>query len=59
MNNIPLGAKYYYQRTYYKTGWHYALYFAKGSWRQSASVTNEALALNGVKIYQAAIKKPS
>ena len=50
MNNIPLDAEYYYQRTYYKFGDHYALYFANGSWRQSASVTNEVLVLNGAKI---------
>ncbi len=50
MNNIPPGAEYYYQHTYYKFGEHYALYFANSSWRQSASVTNEELALSATKI---------
>lgn len=50
MNNIPPGAEYYYQHTYYKFGDMYALYFANGSWRQSASVTNEELALHANKI---------
>ena len=50
MNNIPKGAEYYYQHTYYKFGDMYALYFVNGSWRQSASLTNEELALYGVEI---------
>ena len=50
MNNIPPGAEYYYKHTYYKFGEMYALYFANGSWRQSASVTNEELALSATKI---------
>lgn len=50
MNNIPKGAEYYYQHTYYKFCEHYALYFANSSWRQSASVTNEELALHATKI---------
>lgn len=50
MNNAPLSAEYYYQGSYYKLGEYYALYFANGSWRHSASVTNEELVLNADEI---------
>ena len=50
MNNIPTGAEYYYQHTYYQFGKCYARYYANSTWRESASVTNEELALEAVEI---------
>ena len=50
MNNIPRASAYYYQHTYYRFGEHYARYYARGIWRDSASVTNEDLVLNGIEI---------
>ena len=50
MTNIPQGAEYYYQDTYYKLGVMYAMYFSGGSWMQGALVSNEELVLNGVKL---------
>jgi hypothetical protein len=47
----PEDAEYMYSYNYYKLGSFYALYLlVNGSWRESASVTNEMLIREGVKL---------
>jgi hypothetical protein len=52
MNNIPTGSTYYHQHTYYQFGECYARYYyvKKSCWRDSATVKNEDLVLNGIEI---------
>ena len=47
----PKTAQYVYKGDYYKRGAsHYAYYFSKGTWRESASVTNNELTEFGEEI---------
>jgi len=47
----PADAEYLYSYNYYKKGSFYAMYLlVNGAWRESATVTNEILKQNGVKL---------
>lgn len=49
MSKVPKDATRYHNHTYYKAGsGHYALYFSKGTWRESASIPNSQLPEIGV-----------
>ena len=47
---LPDGAEYRYKDIYYRRGEYYALYYSKGVWRASASVTNKVLSQYGTKL---------
>jgi hypothetical protein len=52
MSNIPNGATFYYQHTYYQFGECYARYYnvKKRLWMDSAMFTNWHIELYGIKI---------
>lgn len=51
MSHIPEGATYYYKSTYFKVSdTTYTHYYSK-MWKESASITNQEVIDNGVKIH--------
>ncbi len=47
---VPEGATHYLKGTYFKHGEYYVKYYSKYVWKESASITNEALDKIAVKI---------